>query len=163
MGPTTGFGQNWLLAVKPHKTALQKLPLKIGTKMTHIGPNFQICITFDLLMRFGRDRNMLEVWCWSLWPRAGTPSICTQTAQTHNFKKIFEKIFFSSIFQKIKRTRMCHMAACMGRSLGDVKDPSLVNLLRQKNLKNFWKFFFKPKLVRKFSKINFLGPIFKEL
>ena len=43
------------------------------------------------------------------------------------------------------------------------KDPFWVNLLTQKSLKSFWKLFFKPKLVRKFCKINFLGPIFQEL
>ena len=46
---------------------------------------------------------------------------------------------------------MYHMDACMGRSLGDVKGPSLVNLLRQKKFRNFWKKIFKPNLWRKFS------------
>ena len=48
-------------------------------------------------------------------------------------KKIRKKMFFS-IFQKMKRARMWHMGEWMGRSLRDVKDLSLVDLLRQKKI-----------------------------
>ena len=34
--------------------------------------------------------------------RAGTPSICTQTAQTHNLKKKFRKKLFFQFFKKSK-------------------------------------------------------------
>ena len=118
------------------------MPLKIGTKLTHIGPKFWICITFDLLMRFWWDRSMLEVWYWSPWPRAGTPSMCTQTAQTRKFKKFPRKKNFLQNFRKIKRAQMCHMVACMRSSVWDVKGTLLENLLMQKFFWNFENFVF---------------------
>ena len=117
------------------------MPLKIGSKLTHIGPKFWICITFDLLMRFWWDRSMLEVWYWSPWPRTGTPSMCTQTAQTRKFKKFSKQNFFFQNFRKIKRAQMCHMVACMRSSVWDVKGTLLENLLMQKNFWNFENFF----------------------
>ena len=71
------FFKNKIPLAKTHKILLQKTPLKIGIKLAHIRLNFQRIITFDLLRRFWWDQNMLETWCWSLWTRAGTPSICT--------------------------------------------------------------------------------------
>ena len=88
--------------MKTHKNVLQKTPLKMGTKLDQIGPNFCFCITFDLPTRFWWDRNMLEVGCWSLCSRTGTPSICTQKAQTHNFEKKFENSNFFSNSRKQK-------------------------------------------------------------
>ena len=58
---------------------------------------------------------------------------------------------------------MWHMGEWMGRSLRDVKDLSLVNLLRQKKFRNFEKKIFKPNLWRKFPIFSENFPILKHL
>ncbi len=62
---------------------------------------FWFFITFVVILRFIWDRNMLEVWYGSFVSRARTPSICTQKAQTPNFRiwsyfSIFGKKYFAS-------------------------------------------------------------------
>ena len=134
MGPRGSFFKNKFKTVKTHKNVLQKTPLKVGIQVAQIGPKFQFLITFDLLNRFWWDQNMLEVGYWSLCSRSGAPSMCTQTAQTQNFQIFFENSKKIQI-SKTKMAWMCHMGACMRRSLWDVKASSVVNLLSQFFLK----------------------------
>ena len=125
---------------KCQKTGSKKWVKKM-VKNWEMMTDFWFFITFVVIVRFIWDRNMLELWYGSFASRARTPSMCTQKAQTPNFR-IWS--YFSIFGKKIFCLKCALCVQILGVRAQDMKAQHLVSL---------WSIFHPSKKFENFSEI----------